>query len=499
MMNSLFQNLFVFEMANNHQGQVDHGLAIIEAMGEIQRRHGIRAAVKFQFRDLDTFIHPHYRDRRDIKHVSRFLETRLSEADFRNLVGAVRAAGMHVIITPFDEISVGRCLEHEADIIKIASCSAADWPLIEAIAATRKPVIASTGGATIHEIDNLASYFSHRKTAFALLHCVGLYPTRNEQVQMGFVSRLAHRYPGIPMGYSGHESPDNLEVVGAAVSRGATILERHVGLAAGPITLNAYTMNPEQTERWVATAERLRAINGAEGSKEITQEELDSVRGLKRGVFAARAISRGETLTREDVFFAMPCLEGQTTSGDFGRIRTKYAATRDYEAMSPILEQADPDRVLEIRRIIHDAKGILSEAQVVLADDDEIELSHHLGVERFRQTGAFIVNVVNRSYCKKLIVVLPGQHHPTHRHIEKEETFQLIWGDLDITLNGTPQGMYRGEKVLIERGTWHSFGSVNGAIVEELSTTHKVGDSFYEDPDISKLDLMQRKTTVTGW
>jgi len=498
-MNPIFQDLFIFEIANNHQGQVDHGLKIIQAMGVIQRRQGIHAAVKFQYRDLDTFIHPDFKNRKDVKHIPRFLETRLSDADFRRLIEEARQQEMGVIVTPFDEVSVDRCVEHGVDIIKIASCSADDWPLIEAIAETRKPVIASTGGVSIYDIDNLASYFNHRKTEYALLHCVGLYPTRNENVHMGFLTRLAYRYPGVPVGYSGHEAPDNLDVVAAAVSRGACVLERHVGLATPQIKLNAYSMDPDQTERWIAAALRARAINGTGTNKQTTQDELDSLLSLKRGVFAARPICKGETISKTDVFFAMPCSPGQTTSGEFGRLRTVYTATRDYATREPVLERADLDKVLEIRRIIHDAKGMLSEAHLVLADDDEIELSHHLGIEKFRQTGALIVNVVNRTYCKKLILVLPGQRHPNHRHLLKEETFQLIWGDLQVKVNGSVIDMRRGQKVLVERGTWHSFSSVNGAIFEEVSTTHVVGDSYYEDESISMLDVVQRKTVLSGW
>ena len=57
-------NLIVFEMANNHQGSVDHGLRIVAEMGKLARSKGVRAAVKFQYRDLDSFIHPAVRDRR---------------------------------------------------------------------------------------------------------------------------------------------------------------------------------------------------------------------------------------------------------------------------------------------------------------------------------------------------------------------------------------------------------------------------------------------------
>jgi N-acetylneuraminate synthase len=498
-MNPLFENLFIFEIANNHQGSVDHGLRITEAMGKISRRHRLHAAVKFQYRDLDTFIHPAFRDRKDVKHIPRFLETRLSDSEFRRLVEAVRQQEMRVIVTPFDEVSVKRCVEHGSEIIKIASCSADDWPLIEAIAETRKPVIVSTGGLSIYDIDNLASFFNHRKIDYALLHCVGLYPTQNEDLHMGFLTRLAHRFPGVPIGYSGHETPDNLDVVCAAISRGATILERHVGMLGDGIELNAYSMNPEQTEAWVAAALRAKAINGPGTDKRISQDELDSMLSLKRGVYAGRSIKRGEIISRDSVFFAVPCAEGQTSTGEYGRMRTTYRASGDYEPNEPITERADVDASLQVRRIIHDAKGMLSEAHLVLADDDQIELSHHLGIDKFRHTGALIVNVVNRIYCKKLILMLPGQSHPTHRHLLKEETFQLIWGDLDVKLDGALVKLRRGQKLLVDRGVWHSFSSVNGAIFEEVSTTHVIGDSYYEDEAISRLDPMQRKTALAGW
>jgi len=176
-----------------------------------------------------------------------------------------------------------------------------------------------------------------------------------------------------------------------------------------------------------------------------------------------------------------------------------YTASRDYAVDQGISEREEVDQLIQIRRIIHDAKGMLSEAHVVLADDDEVELSHHYGIERFRHTGALIVNVVNREYCKKLVFVFPGQKHPNHRHNVKEETFQLIWGDLELCRNGIPAQLKRGQKVLIERGTWHSFTSRNGAIFEEVSTTHVKGDSYYEDETISRMDLIQRKTVLQGW
>lgn len=80
---------------------------------------------------------------------------------------------MIAISTPFDEGSVDWCMEQGIDIIKIASCSSLDWPLLEKAAATGKPLIISTGGKTLSDIDKLYNFFSHRKCDFAFLHCIG--------------------------------------------------------------------------------------------------------------------------------------------------------------------------------------------------------------------------------------------------------------------------------------------------------------------------------------
>jgi N-acetylneuraminate synthase len=494
----LEQPLFVFEMANNHQGRLDHGLKIVAAMAEIARKHGVRAAVKLQYRDLDTFIHPEYREREGVKHVRRFLETRLAPDQFKVLVEATRSSGLLTMVTPFDEASVCQCQEHNVDILKVASCSATDWPLLEAISRARKPVVVSTGGVTLPNIDSVVSFFQHRSVELAVLHCVGLYPVPPAQLSLSFIDRLARRYTGVPVGYSGHEEPGNLTASAIAVAQGAVILERHVGIATDTVALNAYSSSPEQTDRWVGAVCEARAMCGQE-EKSITPAETESLRSLMRGTYVARPLAKGERIRREDVFFAMPCADGQTTAGEFGAYRAAFTATRDYRQREPLHEQAATDLSLVVRHAIHQARGMLAEARIVLEENPSIELSHHYGLERFQAVGALIVNVVNREYCKKLVIVLPGQRHPNHRHERKEETFQLLSGDLDLQINDVSVPMSLGKKVLIERGSWHAFSSLGGAIFEEVSTTHYRGDSYYQDPAIAQMDPMKRKTVLEGW
>jgi len=179
-----FNNLFVFEMANNHQGSVDHGLRIIREIADAVYAQGIRGAIKLQFRELDSFIHPSHRNGSDNKHIPRFISTRLSENEFRVLVEETKNKGLISMCTPFDEPSVGSIERLGIEVIKIGSCSATDWPLLERVAEAGKPVIFSTGGLRLEDIDKTVSFFKHRGVNFAFMHCIALYPTPNEDLQL---------------------------------------------------------------------------------------------------------------------------------------------------------------------------------------------------------------------------------------------------------------------------------------------------------------------------
>lgn len=494
----VFDNLVIFEMANSHQGSVQHGINIIKEMGKIARKHNVKAAVKLQYRDIDSFVHPDYKERTDVKHIPRFMSTRLTFEDFCELVEAVKEEGMVTISTPFDEQGVKWCIEQGLDIIKIASCSAMDWPLLEEAASSGKPLIVSTGGKTIADIDKIYNFFIHRNCDFSLLHCVAEYPAPFGQLQLNFIDKMKRRYRDIPIGYSGHEDPDDHMVSMMAVAKGAQILERHVGLPTETITLNAYSMNPRQADRWVESIVMANEICSLKNddTKYITQEEIDSLNSLQRGVFVLRNIKKGNPISREDVFFAMPYTEGQMTSGDF---YDGVVASKDYKMNGALYEKRYTSNIKSVRSVIHDAKGMLFEAGIAIGNQFEIELSHHYGIQNFRQTGAIIINIINREYCKKLILVLPGQKHPTHMHKVKEETFQLLYGDLDVVLDGEKLTLKPGDIQTVLRGQEHSFTSKKGAIFEEISTTHVKGDSYYLDPEIAKKDLIERKTIIKEW
>lgn len=190
--------LFIFEMANNHQGSAEHGKHIIQEIRKVcDEFKQFDFAFKFQYRDLDTFIHPSFQGREDIKNVKRFQDTRLSMEEFDDLLDEVRKSHFIAICTPFDEISVEHIVEQGYDYIKIASCSFTDWPLLEKIAQQNKPVIASGAGSDIVDVKNVVTFFKNRNIDISLMHCIAEYPTENEHLQMNQIDFYKSQFPEI--------------------------------------------------------------------------------------------------------------------------------------------------------------------------------------------------------------------------------------------------------------------------------------------------------------
>jgi sialic acid synthase SpsE/quercetin dioxygenase-like cupin family protein len=495
-----FNNLFVLDLANNHQGDVPHALNIIQSLSSVVKQHGVRAGIKFQFRNLDTFIHPSHKKGSDNKHIPRFISTRLNEADYRKLYKEVKKQGLLTICTPFDEESVELIENMDFDIIKIASCSAKDWSLLERVAATNKPVIASTGGMSLADIDNLVSFFEHRGVDYALMYCVSIYPIPEDEFNLNQIRMFKDRYPGRVIGWSTHENPDATIPVQIAVSEGARMFERHVGMETDDIKLNAYSSTPEQVDKWISAYKESCRLCGTYDRKDSAPIEIESIDSLRRGVYAKESIAKGDTISRDDVYFAMPYIDGQLDSGHWQK---EIVVKKDFKQDEPVNNDSvlvpPPSEVLVLKTAVHEVKALLNQAHIMLNSEFSVEYSHHHGVDKFREIGAVIINCINREYCKKIIVQLPGQQHPSHFHKRKEETFQLLYGELHVEVDGHHQVLLPGDTQLIMPGVWHKFWTETGAVFEEVSTTHYNDDSYYKDKMINRQGRSARKTEVEHW
>jgi sialic acid synthase SpsE/mannose-6-phosphate isomerase-like protein (cupin superfamily) len=486
-------------MAGNHQGSVAHGKRIIDALYDCAAPYGgrFRFAVKFQYRDLDGFIHPAMRGRTDIKHIKRFLETRLVPEQFTELLAHVRACGFTAVCTPFDEVSVTRVREQGFDFLKIASCSFGDWPLMEAAATAGLPVIASAAGSDMETVRNVVSFFRHRQIPLILMHCVGEYPTPGERLQMNQIDLFRREFPELTVGFSTHEAPDAVDPVKIAVAKGARVFEKHVGLPADGIVLNAYSANPPQVSAWLAAADAAFSMCGLENTRYVPGEkELADLDALRRGLFVqAESLPAGHALRPEDIYSAFPCLSGQFVAQDFSkyaRFTLRMPLGKDAPLMRDQVNVDYTPRRLTARYVAQ-IIALLKAGNAVVPIGSMCDLSHHYGLEKFPETGLALIDCINREYCKKLLVLLPGQSHPVHRHVKKEETFFIVHGDLTVTLDDISRTLHRGESMTVERRMPHAFSSENGCVFEEISSTHCSDDSYYNEAETF---VSPRKTRV---
>jgi sialic acid synthase SpsE/quercetin dioxygenase-like cupin family protein len=491
--------LFVLELANNHMGDIDHGLRIINECAAVAKDFDFNFAFKLQYRELDTFIHPNFQGRMDVKYIKRFSETRLSRDQTRRLVEAIKMNCFTAICTPFDEPSVDTIIEDNFDILKIASCSFTDWPLLEKIGATNLPVIGSTAGIELNNIDAVVAFMQHRRKDFALMHCVAEYPTPRRLLQLNQIDFLRKRYPNVRIGYSTHEDPSETVPVAISIGKGASIFEKHVGIPTEKYPLNKYSATPTQVRAWLDSARQAYEISGTVDERiEPTKLELESLISLRRGVFANRDIAVGERVKSADVFFAIPTQEGHVTANDWSKYSYYYATASIKKGEALLASNTRSENVRDrIYEAVQKVKAQLDDARIVVPGEAELEISHHYGLDKFNEFGITMITVVNREYCKKLIVVLPGQKHPEQHHSKKEETFHVLHGELRLILDGKERVCRPGTVVTIERGIRHAFESSSGAVFEEISSTHYVDDSFYTDPIIAQ--NQDRKTCLTYW
>jgi len=498
-MKTNFDKLFILEIANNHMGDLKHGIRIIREFGKVAGKFDFRFGFKLQYRDLDSFIHPKYKGSVDIKYVKRFEETRLDQKQLKALRDEIKNNGFLALCTPFDEPSVDLLEKHDFDIIKVGSCSFDDWPLLERIVKTDKPLILSCAGVLLENMDKVVAFLEHRKKEFCLMHCVGEYPANKENLQLNQIDLIRNRYPNIAVGYSTHEDPNNFDAIKIAIAKGASVFERHIGLETSQHKLNKYSSGPEQIEQWLKNAQEAFTICGfADKTRHISEKEKEGLRGLKRGVFAKGPIKKGKKINPSDIFLAIPNVKNQLLANDLSKY-SEFYPIKGIKANEPVL--APNLKKVNLRgkfmNILNKVKVILIESKTSIPDKIDFELSHHYGINNFEKHGAAIINCINREYCKKLIIMLPGQKHPVHYHKKKEETFHILYGDITLNLGGLEKEYRPGEMVIIERGKKHSFSSKTGAIFEEVSTTHHLEDSFYDDKKILK--NKNRKTEMTFW
>ena len=498
---NFFKDLIVLDIANNHFGDINHSKKIVNSFGSVVRKYKIKATIKFQFRQLPEFIHKSFRES-NLKYVRRFLDTKLSDADYYKLFKYIKKNKMLTSCTPFDEASVDKIEKFKFDIIKIASVSSTDFNLHERVVVNNIPKIISTGGISIQEIDKIVSFYSKRNQKFCLMHCVSIYPSNNNTLNLNIIENLKKRYGEIPIGWSTHENPNELLPAALAHANGASIFEKHIGVASKNYKLNDYSINPNQFEKWYLNLQKAKSMLGEKNDKIIFPEETKTLRSLSRGVFANKNIKKGEILNNKNTYFALPLEKGQLSSNEL-KIGTKTRTNILKDNKINLIDVSFNKEILseyKLKSYLHKAKAMLNYNNIKIGDTFDLEISHHEGINNFEKIGCYLFNIVNRKYAKKLILMLPNQFHPSHFHKKKTETFIIISGSLNLIDGNKGYKLHPGDKIDLKESTYHKFKAGDeGCIFEEISTTSYKSDSFYHNKKIKMLNRDQRKTYINNW
>lgn len=297
----------IAEMSGNHNQSLERALAIVDAAADAGAD-----AVKLQTYTADTMTLPGALTITDENSLwkGRELYDLYKEAYtpwewHKPIFDRAKERGLIAFSSPFDETAVDFLEELGAPIYKIASFENTDHPLLRRVAATGKPVIMSTGAATVQEVaEGVQVLRGAGCRELLLLKCTSTYPSSPENTNLLTIPHMRELY-GVQVGLSDHTMGIGAAV--AAVALGATVVEKHFTLrrADGGVDA-AFSLEPEELRALAVETERARLALGR--VQYGVQRAEEKSRLFKRSVYAAKDIAPGEELTKENIRVIRPGL-----------------------------------------------------------------------------------------------------------------------------------------------------------------------------------------------
>jgi N,N'-diacetyllegionaminate synthase len=221
-----------------------------------------------------------------------------------DLAAHARDNGIDFLSTPFEEAAVDVLEAVGVPAYKIASYEVNHLPLIAYAARTGKPLLISTGMASLGDIERaLDTANSAGATEVILLHCAINYPARFEDLNLRAITTLASAF-GLPVGWSDHTLGFAADV--AAVVLGACCVEKHFTLSREqPGPDHPFAVEPGELRDMVTAIRDTEAALGT-SIKRATQAEAEMFRLGRRSLVAARALADGSVIAREDIAVKRP-------------------------------------------------------------------------------------------------------------------------------------------------------------------------------------------------
>lgn len=299
----------IAEMSGNHNQSLERALEIVEAAAKSGAH-----ALKIQTYTADTMTlnieNPDFKiEDEDSLWKGQKLYQLYQQAYtpwewHKPIFDRAKELGMIAFSTPFDETAVDFLEELDVPLYKIASFENTDLPLIKKVASTGKPMIVSTGMATLAELDELVTTAKEAGCKdLILLKCTSTYPASPENTNILTIPHMKQLFEDIQIGLSDHTM--GIGVAVASVALGATVIEKHFTLsrADGGVD-SAFSMEPSEMKALVEETERAWLALG-KITYGPTEKEKQSLK-FRRSIYVSKNIKKGELFTKENIKIVRP-------------------------------------------------------------------------------------------------------------------------------------------------------------------------------------------------
>lgn len=328
----------IAEMSGNHNQSIDRALALVDAAAASGAH-----ALKLQTYTADTITMKGVYTIQDEgslwqgKELHQLYKEAYTPWEWHQAIfDRAKAHGMIAFSSPFDESAVDFLESLNVPLYKIASFENTHHPLLKKVAKTGKPVIMSTGVATVDDITESVKVLKDAGCKeLILLKCTSTYPASPENTNVRTIPDLEHRF-GVLAGLSDHTMGIGVGI--AAVAMGAVVIEKHFTLrrADGGVD-SAFSMEPEELKALVVETERAWLSLG-KVSYDLTEKEKKSLE-FKRSIYVSSPITKGEVFSEANIKVIRPAKGLHPRYFD---VILGKKASRDLQAGHP-LESGDVD------------------------------------------------------------------------------------------------------------------------------------------------------------
>jgi len=229
----------------------------------------------------------------------------LSKEEFKNLKKYCSNRGLLFLSTPFDEISVEWLEELNVPAYKIGSGDMNNFPLLDLICSKGKPILLSTGMATLNEVKESVNFIKLKGIEdIILFQCTTNYPASYEEINLNVIDTYRREFPNMIIGFSDHSIGTEASI--GAVAKGVKVIEKHFTLdknMKGPD--HKASMNPEELIKWVKVIRKIEVILGSY-EKTPSKNELEIAKIARKSIVSLNDLEIGDFVKPEDISIKRP-------------------------------------------------------------------------------------------------------------------------------------------------------------------------------------------------